>query len=348
MPRDLTYRYATSPYYQDGERCMRVRFEVVCAEGLDENVFAWRLLPLNPRTAEAAGYFSHVCSAADLEEMPAESPREEEEPPWFRLSFVDVVFRTSGLAEQFIEYVRHDLLSLVTALRRLDTLTGAVVESIGTDCQEQIPEPSDSSSSSGDSASYGAEQTATAVATFDQQVGAGAAWIEIGDGAGTGLGDTYPSAGVGISRSKVSLTAGESSRVLLVQGFDLSEIPETAEIVDITATIRLRRLEETSSTSASTDETPQIRLTYLSLYHPQYLYSEDRSDDAIITGDAWTEVGYVFELPEHFTSLTGRDLLRGEFGLAFVVTADFDLVGATDVEIDGVELSVFYREVFRG
>jgi hypothetical protein len=120
--RTLRYRW-TSSYYRAGrDDAVRLRIAIVEAVGMTDHVFAYRLLPVNPQTAEAAGTFSHVCSPVDLEEYPAQAPVPGSSPEWFRLPFVDVLVRSTAEAYEFLQFVRTDLARLRDTLMRTDIL----------------------------------------------------------------------------------------------------------------------------------------------------------------------------------------------------------------------------------
>lgn len=146
--RKLTVEWKASRYVWKKYDGVRIRIEVVAAENMPADVFAFRMRPINPATGEAAGFFSHVCSPPDLAEYPAREPRPEESPQWFRLDYVDVLLRSMEEMEAFLVDTIVDLRRLKRTLDIMDTLTPAgmvVIDDDGTSSSSSSLLSSDSS-----------------------------------------------------------------------------------------------------------------------------------------------------------------------------------------------------------
>lgn len=121
MPRALKIRWASSNYRLGRDDGIRIRIDAECPEGMSPKIFAYRMLPLTPQ-GQQAGHFSHICSPVDLEEYPEDGPCPGTSPEWFRLSFVDVLVRSTEEAQNLVQIVREDVTRLISTLNRTDTL----------------------------------------------------------------------------------------------------------------------------------------------------------------------------------------------------------------------------------
>lgn len=99
------------------------RFTVTASDAYDmpNEIFAYVRRPLNPTLGTEADEFSHVCSVPDLEEYPAAEPTGT--PPFFRLSTIDLVFRSQTDAEEAWELIQREVTVLVDTLNRNDVLS---------------------------------------------------------------------------------------------------------------------------------------------------------------------------------------------------------------------------------
>lgn len=351
--RSIKISWAASHYKIGVDDGIRVRFDVICADEMTTKVFAYRMLPLSPLTGEALGHFSHVCSPPDVAEYPEDEPAPASSPEWFRLAYVDILVRSVTEAEDFIAIVRADIRRLKDTYDKMDTIFPTGEELFGEECEEPLPLSSSSlSSSDSSSLSIGGLQSLTATGTNEQSVGFGVPWVDIGTGAGSPIGI---SDSLGMNRSRVELTAGQSSQVLLVQGFDFSEIPDNAIVEGLHTRTVLREdkpgasgsssssLSSASSQDAGTLYRPM--LTFMALQHPEFGLGNNKALGEGIDGPEWQTMlhGGSDDL-WGFPQMTGSDLKRGSFGLS-LVTALADRPADAAVEVDGVELTAYYREV---
>ncbi len=352
MARSIKIRWASSHYVYGQDDGVRVRFDVVCAGEMDTKVFAYRMLPLSPNGG-AEGFFSHICSPVDLEEYPEDGPLAGTSPEWFRLSYVDVLVRSVTEAEDFIAIVRDDVRRLVSTLNKMDAIFTGGTEVIGTeDCEPVNPDSSSASETSSSSASLGSLSAKIAVGTNEQSVGLGVPWFSIGTGAGSPIGS---SDSLALNRSRVELLASEASQLLLVQGFDFSDLPDAAIVEGIESRVVLRDATEDSDSSSSSSSAGSSgslgslpaqcpRLSFLALQHPTFGLGSNRGDFSCIGGPAWETLTHGGEGDRWgFPALTGRDLKDGAFGLGLVVSNGAGTAFSA-TEVDGVELTVYFRE----
>lgn len=107
------------------------RFRVVAygAYDMPNEIFLFRRRTYNPDTAEEADEFTSICSPADLEEYPVDAPTGT--PPFFRASEIDLVFRSSSIADDAWDIIKADVESLVRTLGYMDVLDTTEDETYG-------------------------------------------------------------------------------------------------------------------------------------------------------------------------------------------------------------------------
>lgn len=334
MARGIRLSWATSRYVLGRDDGQRIRLQVEAAEGLSAKIFAYRLLPADPYGG-VQGYFDHVCSPTDLSDFPADGPIAGHAPEWFRLSFIDVHVRSVQEVADFLEQVRIDIGRLIATLNRMDTLQPGSEVVIGGDPDPEQPSSSESSEDPDQpSESLGEVQTISRDGTYEQGVAPGVAWSHVNDGAGSPVGD---SDSAGASFSRVVLAPGTSSQLLLVQGFDFSDIPRSAVIEGIEASIWVRDPNWTVSPTACP------RLRYVGLQHPDLGAALVAAEDTCLPGPDWSSLEYGSSSDTWtLNGLRGRHLRDGALGFAVILAND----GLTEVtaEVDGVSLTVHYRE----
>lgn len=125
FPRSVRLTWSTSRFLVNNADAIRVRIEAVDSISMPTAIFAYRLLPMTPTAVEQSGVFDHVCSAVDLEEYPETEPLAGSEPPWFRLSYVDLLLRTREEANDVINGIVADVDSLRNTLNNTETLENA-------------------------------------------------------------------------------------------------------------------------------------------------------------------------------------------------------------------------------
>jgi len=348
MSRSIKLTWTSSDYTLGTDDAIRVRIEAACAEGVTTKIFAYRLLPADPYGAEN-GTFSHICSPVDLEEYPADEPGVTDSPQWFRLSYVDVLVRSTEEAEDFVEVVRSDVRRLVASLNRTDTLYADGEELVGTpDCDPAPSSASATDSSSSSSASVGSGQVLTEIGTFDNSTGPGVEWEVIGTGAGSPFGSSESSASAGLNRSQVTLCERQSSQMLTIQGFDFSSLPDSAIIDGIRVSVSLRDPDGNTSSSSSSASLAATcpRLAILNIQHPTLGIGNNAADFDCVEGPAWADYqsGHASDL-WGLSNIPVATLKDGAFGIGIVVVA---LAGTNDVsvEVDGASVTVYYREVY--
>lgn len=334
MARGITITWASSRYIYGKHDGIRVRIWVTAACEMDERIFAYRMLPVNPQTGAEAGFFSHICSPPDIEEFPEDEPIESHRPKWFRLSYVDILVRSVAEADNFVECVREDVRRLKRTLDTMDTLIPGGEEGVGAACPVEEPS-SDSGSSEGSEpeTSYGSTTAIAAVSTDVRSVGTlGAAWEASSPPGGTDFPET--------ASRQALLHPGESSHMLLLQGFDFSELADDADIEGIEVRLSLRWVE------FDDDFTFCPEVTFLALHQPEQGLVENRGEGQCVPGSDFDDITEGGDADLWSETWTASLLKRGEFGVALLVALPLDAVaemtGAT-VEVEGVEITVYHR-----
>jgi hypothetical protein len=115
---DVSYQEEFVPGEHDG---FAMRIESYC-DGLPNEIFRCRQLPLKPGTTEYVGVFDGICTSVDLEDLPADNPRENETPPWYRVAAVELIFPTRDEAEQFLASLQISVAILIRSLDAQDHL----------------------------------------------------------------------------------------------------------------------------------------------------------------------------------------------------------------------------------
>jgi hypothetical protein len=356
MARKIKIKWLSSEYRLGIDDGYRVRFEVVCAENMPEEIFVYREMPTNPETGERAGFFSHIASPVDLEEMPANEPRTGEVPEWFRLNYVDILLRSTAEAEAFIEDVREDVCRLKRSLDRLDVIKPTGEDTCSTDIECFSSSSSRSSASSASSVSESvAAKVRCCTGTSELTTGSGQAWLQIGTGAGSPIGSSDSLDSLGRNRSRTELLCGLVSQQLIIQGYDcFDDIPDNAVITGIEAILEARwdrnlgseSDSSSSSSSSASSEAPTPfegpQLAYFRLYHPDKgPVGDDKSANNPILGPDWQQFAFGGSSDDWNANLTGKELKRGAFGAMLIVYLP-DSVPSAAVEVDGVRLCVHW------
>lgn len=345
MSRSLTLSWASSHYRDGRDDGVRIRVEVTCASGISDKIFAYRMLPMDA-DGNTEAVFSHICSAVDLAEYPEDEARVGDSPEWLRRNSVDVLVRSVTEALNFINVVKSDVQRTIASLNNMDTLTDSAELVIGEPCDTEPSESASDSSSSSVSVGYGGEKTYTAMAASEYTVGLGVDWYTVGTGAGSPVGSSDSG---GVNYSGVTICAGEASKLLLSQSFDFSAVPVDAMVTGIEVSLWARNSEATGSSSSegssSSAAAECARIGYLTLQHPDLGVSEDKSDDECVDSPAWElfQFGGSDDL-WGYDAITGEHLHDGAFGVGLVITNAFHFPQSS-VEIDGIRVTVHYREV---
>lgn len=119
MARSIEMTWTSSKYVVGRDDGIRIRIQLSDAENVPLELFAYRLSPQN---ADFKAQFSHVCSPNDIEEYPANQASADGSPPWFRLSYVDLIFRSTAEANSLLSVVQEDILRLLRTLDRMAAL----------------------------------------------------------------------------------------------------------------------------------------------------------------------------------------------------------------------------------
>jgi len=336
MPRGIRIAWESSRYVYGKHDGVRLRIASYDACDMEGAIFAYRMLPTNPATGEQAAFFSHICSPVDIDEYPETEPLPSHRPEWLRLSYVDVHVRSPTEAQNLVDAVLEDVQRLVTTLNTMDTLIPGDTNVVGTLCPDDEEEPTSSESevpSESSAESLGSLLTITATGTNDRNVGdLGIAWSQQLTGAGSPLDS--------VNYHAVGLTPGASSKLLLIQGFDFSELPDDAVIAGITVRLVSRWVEDDGGFTYS----PQV--TFLALAHPEVGNSDNYGEGQFITGPSYNDLIAGGESDTWGVTWPAKKVKRGEFSVLLLVALPAeanDEMSIATVQVDGAEVTLSYR-----
>jgi hypothetical protein len=119
---ELTPRFQ-NPYLGGSLNGFRVRVEVTDFCNMEPEIFRYFR---DTASGETVDSFTGVCSWADMENWPADTPRDTDCPPTFRLDYFDVVVPTSLIAADTWEKVQEEVTVLIAAMNAGDGLVDNV------------------------------------------------------------------------------------------------------------------------------------------------------------------------------------------------------------------------------
>lgn len=92
----------------------------------DAGIFRYLAIPLQPTDTVQHAEFDGVCSPVDMAEFPLTAPALNANPAWFRLSTLDLLFRTRAEAEDALQSLYSEvqiLLNSYDLTTQLNSLT---------------------------------------------------------------------------------------------------------------------------------------------------------------------------------------------------------------------------------
>lgn len=122
MSRHLHIVWSVSAFHSNSTDGQRLRIEVDESIGVSPKVFAYLMQPLSSSDQTQRAQFDHICSPPDLEDYPEDSPVVHSIPAWFRLNYVDLLFRSQHELQQALADIKVDLGSLISTLNLMDYL----------------------------------------------------------------------------------------------------------------------------------------------------------------------------------------------------------------------------------
>lgn len=94
-----------------------LRLDVV-SFGMSAKVFAIEVIPNSADPKNHNVRFSHVCSPAELNEFPEDTPGDS---CYFRVDSIEMMFDTYDMVDHVMQNMTSDIRKLVNALRELET-----------------------------------------------------------------------------------------------------------------------------------------------------------------------------------------------------------------------------------
>jgi len=122
-------QYAQSDYVINQHRGFRLRVVAAQACGMDKEIFRYTVVRTNASTGVSEYEFSGVCTWPDLEQYPAYTADQEQDPQVVRLPYVDIVVDTEAIATEAWDTIKEEVEDLVATIAAGQTLTaGETVE----------------------------------------------------------------------------------------------------------------------------------------------------------------------------------------------------------------------------
>ena len=141
MSRGLTLaKYGQSQFIEGVTQGYRLVIQASDAFNVSENVFLYQRGEIDPETGLRTDNFVAICSPVDLEEYPSLEPGETDRH--FRLSGVDLLFRSPEDANDTWEDIYNDVDELIETLNMMDTLELESTTRFGDDTPSSSSSPS--------------------------------------------------------------------------------------------------------------------------------------------------------------------------------------------------------------
>ena len=103
-----------------GSGCHRLKMWVNEYQDMEPEIFVYQRYPQLPGETEPADHFVNLASAADMKDHPKGAPAGN--VPFFRLSYIDIIFRSADLLSKTVALINQDTMALIANLDKLDTL----------------------------------------------------------------------------------------------------------------------------------------------------------------------------------------------------------------------------------
>jgi len=109
------------------------RMKILAYDGnnMGNEIFRYIRGPFSQTTGSYFEELDGVCSPADLEEFPVDTPLANANPAWFRKDYVDLVFRSQTTAEEAWDRIVSDVKILVSSLDKMDLIKEEKIVEIG-------------------------------------------------------------------------------------------------------------------------------------------------------------------------------------------------------------------------
>jgi len=123
----MLHSITITPWYQqvfvpNQVDCYRLRLVASANQGMPLEVFRYLQMAAAPGESNGGGVCDGVCSPLDLVQYPADAPDPANPNPYYRLSYVDIIFPSQALALAFQQSVHANLTALVKSLAYADNL----------------------------------------------------------------------------------------------------------------------------------------------------------------------------------------------------------------------------------
>jgi hypothetical protein len=126
----------------------RIRIVASDGVGIDEELFRYRMIPLDPSGSSMIGQFDGICSPDDLDNIPENSATPGASPAWFRMNYVDLIVRAPATADELWAAIYKDITILKNSLDNRSDFSESSSYSIDSDFDSLPADELETSSSS--------------------------------------------------------------------------------------------------------------------------------------------------------------------------------------------------------
>ena len=110
----------------------RITGTITAVDSFDDvNLFRYEQIPAVTPGGVLSNVFTGVCSPVDLQEFPVAAPFPNANPPYFRGSTFDLVFRTTAEGNETLAAIEDDLKRLIVSQNVLDVLGSPTTVVVG-------------------------------------------------------------------------------------------------------------------------------------------------------------------------------------------------------------------------
>lgn len=132
-------RLSQSRHVEGSVDGFRFRVQAYGASLMPVEIFRFLTVPQNPLRGDLTQTFDGVCSSVDLAEYPVGAALPDDNPPYFRLDTLDLVFRSRAEAEQAWLFILEEVTNLVNSLNIQDQLEVEEIAILGSPAPADAP-----------------------------------------------------------------------------------------------------------------------------------------------------------------------------------------------------------------
>lgn len=126
LKRSITLKQSTIAAYVEGRtQGYRIRLDIIEAQLVAPEIFVYQRIEEPESEVSYRDVFSNVASPADIATYQVGAPATGQQ--FYRLSYVDLVFRSIDLLQQSLEDLQQDVAELISTLDAMDVLVATCI-----------------------------------------------------------------------------------------------------------------------------------------------------------------------------------------------------------------------------